>query len=76
MTYVPQAVMLKRSKFTRGEAAHWMRSHGYHPIKEVHVSPEYFHYRLVDPARLAGGRFREIKLGDIGFLTVTYFGGK
>lgn len=73
MTYLTQNISLRRDKFTKGEAIAWVREHGYKPIKPVHVSPHFYMFRLVDPDRLAGGRFRTIDLGDKGHMVVVYF---
>lgn len=73
MPYVPQNVSLRRDRFTKGEAYAWIRSHGYKPIKEVHISPHFYQFRLVDPERLRGARFRTIDLGKEGHLVVAYF---
>lgn len=73
MTYVPQSVALRRDRFTKGEAYAWIRSHHYHPIKDVHVTPHFYQFRLVDPERLKHGRFRTIDLGGVGHLTLFYF---
>jgi hypothetical protein len=73
MGYVIQSVLLKRSKFTRGQAYAWMREHHY-PVHKIHATSESFHFRLVDPERLRGGRFRTIDLGDVGRMLVVYFG--
>jgi hypothetical protein len=73
MPYVPQSISLRRDKFTKGEAADWIRRHDYKPIKEVHVTPDFYRYRLVDPERLRGTRFRTIDLGDVGTMTISYF---
>ena len=72
MPHVTQNISLRRDRFTKGEAIAWVRSHGYKPIKEVHVSPHFYQFRLVDPERLRGARFRTIDLGKEGHLTVAY----
>ena len=51
----------------------WIRKHGYRPIKDVHISPHFYMYRLVDPERLASARFRTIDLGKDGAMTLAYF---
>jgi hypothetical protein len=73
MSYVVQNVSLRRSKFSKGEAIAWVRSHGYKPLKDVHVTPEFFQFRLVDPDRIKGARFRTVDLGDVGNLLLAYF---
>jgi hypothetical protein len=72
MSYVVQNVSLRRSKFSKGEAIAWVRSHGYTPIKPVDVSPDVYRFRLVDPERIKGARFRTIDLGDAGHLILAY----
>lgn len=76
MSYVVQNVSLRRDKFSKGEAIAWVRAHGYKPIKDVHVSPHFYMFRLVDPERLAGARFRTVDLGADGHMILAYFGGK
>ena len=75
MSYVVQNISLRRDKYSKAEAIAWIRKHGYKPIKEVHASPHFFMFRLVDPERLKGGRFRTIDLGKDGHMVVVYFGG-
>lgn len=70
--YVVQNVSLRRDKYTKGEAIDWIRKHGYKPIKDVHVSPHFFMFRLVNPERLAGARFRSVDLGDVGRMVIAY----
>jgi len=72
MTYVVQNISLRRDKFTKGEAMDWIRKHGYRPIKDVHVSPHFYMYRIVDPERLRGARFRSVDLGDVGRMILAY----
>lgn len=72
MTYVVQSLSLRRDKFSKGAAFEWIRKHGYKADK-VDVGPHFLRFRQVDPARLAGGRFRTIDLGDVGHMTITYF---
>lgn len=71
--YVVQSVTLRREKFGKGEAFKWVRDHGYKADK-VDVTPHYYRFRQVDPARLHGGRFRSISLGHDGHLIVFYHG--
>ena len=73
MTYLIQNISLRRDKFSKGEAYAWIRSHGYDITKPAHVSPHFYQFRQVDPARLHGARFRTIDLGDKGHLTTVYF---
>jgi hypothetical protein len=70
--YVVQNISLRRDKFTKGEAMDWIRKHGYRPIKDVHVSPHFYMYRIVDPERLRGARFRSVDLGDVGRMILAY----
>ena len=72
MVYITQNISLRRDRFTKGEAIAWVRDHGYEPIKPVHTTPNFYQFRLVDPDRLKGGRFRTIDLGDKGHLTLFY----
>ena len=72
MTYVVQSVTLRRDKFSKGAAFDWIRSHGYKSDK-VDVSPHFYRFRQVDPARLTAGRFRTVPLEDVGNLVLVYF---
>jgi hypothetical protein len=70
--YLVQNISLRRDRFTKGEAVQWVRSHGYSPIKPVHVSPHFYMFRLVDPDRIRGARFRTVDLGKDGHLILAY----
>jgi hypothetical protein len=72
MSYVIQSVSLRREAFSKGEAIAWVRAHDYHPLKPVHVTPELYQFRLVDPERIRGARVRTIDLGRVGHLIVAY----
>ena len=72
MAYLVQNISLRRDKFSKSEAIDWVREHGYKPIKGVHVSQHFYQFRLVDPERLAGARFRTIDLGKDGHMIVAY----
>lgn len=72
MSYLVQNISLRRDTMSKGEAIDWVRKHGYHPIKPVHVSPHFYMFRLVDPERVRGGRFRTLDLGDKGHMIVVY----
>jgi len=69
--YVIQSLSLRREKFSKGEAFKWIRDHGYKADK-IDVGPHFYRFRQVDPDRLHGGRFRTIKLGDVGEMVVVY----
>lgn len=70
--YVTQAIHLRKDAFSKGEAYAWIREHGYKPIKAVHTSPHFYMFRLVDPDRIKGARFRTIELGKVGEMIVAY----
>jgi len=72
--YLVQSILLRRSRFTKPEAYHWVRSHDYSVRYGVDVTPEYYRFRQVPPERLAGFRFRTIPLGDDGYIVVAYSG--
>lgn len=72
MVYVVQSISLRRDKFSRAEAFKWIHDHGYKPIKDVHVCSHFYMYRLVDPERLAGARFRSVDLGSVGRMVLAY----
>ena len=44
-----QAVLLDKKNFTLAEANKWIKSHNFHPIKKVHVTDNYYRYRLSEP---------------------------
>ena len=73
MSYTVQSVILKRDKFSKGDAFKWIRDHGYKASK-VDVTPQYFRFRQVDPSDLHGFRFREVALGKDGYLVMAYAG--
>lgn len=70
--YVVQSVQLRRDKFSKGEAYKWVREHGFSANK-IDVSPHFYRFRQQDPDRLQGGRFRQIKFGDVAEATIVYF---
>ena len=72
MSHLIQSVQLRRDKFTKGQAWAWVREHHY-PAHKIDISTNYYHFRLVDPERLKGGRYRTISLGDKGHLIIYYF---
>ena len=73
MAYLVQSVILKKDKFTKSEAFDWIKKHGY-KHHNVDATPHYYRFRQVDPALLHLYRFREIPLGDDGYLVVAYSG--
>jgi hypothetical protein len=72
MSYVVQSILLRRDKFSKGDAFKWIRDHGYKATK-VDVAPNFYRFRQQDPDRLRGGRFRTIGLGDKGEMVIAYF---
>jgi hypothetical protein len=68
---IVQSVLLSRDKFTRREADRWIHDNNYKNTK-IDITPEYYRFRQVDPARLHNGRFRTINLGYDGYLIVWY----
>lgn len=73
MSYLVQSVVLKRSKMSKRDADRWVKEHGY-KLTAPDITPEFYRYRQMDPARLHAFRFRTIDLGDIGHLIVAYSG--
>lgn len=57
---------------SKGSAYTWMREHGF-STKTIDVTPHFYRFRQVDPERLRGGRFRQIKFGDVALATIVYF---
>jgi hypothetical protein len=72
--YLVQSISLRRDKYSKGEAMDWIHRHGYKPIKDAHITQHFYQFRLVDPERLKGGRFRTIDLGQDGHMIVFYSG--
>jgi hypothetical protein len=72
MAYVIQNISLRRDKFTRAEAMDWIRDHGYKPLKGAHATPHFYMFRIVDPDRLHGARFRSVDLGSVGRMILAY----
>ena len=73
MSYTVQSVLLKRDKFSKGEAFKWVRDHGYKASK-VDVTPQYFRFRQVPVSDAIGVRYRAIPLGNDGYLNMLYTG--
>lgn len=46
-----QSVMFDKSKFTQSQAERTLNEMHYQPIKSVHITPNYYRYRIIDPAR-------------------------
>ena len=48
MTHV-QAILFDKTIYDEKKAAKWLKDHKIHPIKEVHVTENYYRYRLKVP---------------------------
>jgi len=72
--YLVQSVILRKDKFSKGEAFKWVRDHDYSVRYGVDITPEYYRFRQVPPERLQGFRIRSIPLGDDGYILVAYSG--
>ena len=72
--YLTQSVILRRDKFSKGEAYKWVHDHDFTVRYGVDITPEYYRFRQVPPERLEGFRFRSIPLGDVGYEIIAYSG--
>lgn len=71
--YTVQSILLRKDKFTKGEAFKWIRDHEYKADK-IDVTPDYYRFRQYEPIHSVGLRYKTISLGDIGHLIVMYSG--
>lgn len=46
-----QAVLFGKNTWTTKQASNWLKSHGYHPIKKVHETVNYYRYRINEPEK-------------------------
>lgn len=69
--YIVQSVILKKEKFTQREAERWIKENDY-KLTLPDITQHYYRFRQVDPKMLHHFRFREVALGDIGYLVVAY----
>ena len=44
-----QAILFKKSHYSKRSSANWLKYHGYKPIKKVHETVNYYRYRLKEP---------------------------
>jgi len=44
-----QAILFKKSHYSKRSSANWLKYHGYKPIKKVHETVNYYRYRLTEP---------------------------
>lgn len=47
-----QAIIFSKKRFTKQDAAAWVESHGYAPIKGVHVTKNFYRFRLKKPSKV------------------------
>ncbi len=59
-----QAVLFEKNKWKTILCRSWLKKHKLKPIKRVHLTENYYRYRIVEP--LAFSSFKTIKLGDEG----------
>jgi hypothetical protein len=45
-----QAIIFSKRRFSKEEAAGWVKDHGYEPIKAVHVTKNFYRFRLKKPS--------------------------
>jgi len=45
----PQAIILKKTHYSKRSSANWLKYHGFKPIKKVHETVNYYRYRLKEP---------------------------
>jgi len=58
-----QAIIFSRKFWNTELAEEWLKKHKYRPIKPVHITKNYYRYRLKDPKKLSGYRTKEIGIG-------------
>ena len=44
-----QAILFKKSHYSKRSSANWLRYRGFKPIKKVHETVNYYRYRLKEP---------------------------
>jgi len=44
-----QAILFKKSHYSKRSSANWLKYHGFKPIKKVHETVNYYRYRLKEP---------------------------
>ena len=45
----PQAIIFKKTHFTKRSSANWLKYHGFKLIEKVHETVNYYRYRLKQP---------------------------
>ena len=45
----PQAILFKKSHYSKRSSANWLKYRGFKPIKKVHETVNYYRYRFREP---------------------------
>ena len=45
----PQAIIFKKTHYSKRSSANWLKYHGFKPIKKVHETVNCYRYRLKEP---------------------------
>lgn len=62
MTAYVQAVIFKKDKWTTPKARRWLKKNNYTPIKKVHITDDFYRYRINEPDKYT--KFTTKKLKD------------
>lgn len=44
-----QSIIFNKNMYTDKEAEEWIKDHGIKPIKKVHLSKNYYRFRIINP---------------------------
>lgn len=58
-----QAVLFDKNRWTPKKASSWLRSHNYHPIKDVHETINNYRYRINEPEKYGKLRIKHLPDG-------------
>jgi hypothetical protein len=68
---VVQSVILPKSDFTEDQAIEWIKKHDY-KYKKIDAPAEFYRFRQINPKKLKGKKFRNIKLPNGVELIMAY----
>lgn len=57
-----QAVLFNKNKWTLADAKEWLNANGYKPIKRVHITENFYRYRIMKPIK--NKNYSSKKIGD------------
>jgi len=63
-----QAILFDKNLWTAKNAYKWVKGHGYNPIKRVHITKNYYRYRITDPKTYRLMRIKNISDNGIKFI--------